>query len=176
MSRSDDIIRTRLHRRPFLPGSESRRIGFHGVFRARAAIRLKKRLNRESLESRCLLWRRLEAYQAIELSRPMERQGKIADPDTALYAVLRFARAADKARHATTGQRQDAVSVLLHSRLINADFCTSLSSPSSKWPGEQILYLPGTDRRRTSRSEAARALNACVKGYAGSGPHHGALG
>ena len=43
----------------------------------------------------------------------MERQGKAADPDKAMDAVLDQLEAADKARSQRSRQRQDAFSVFL---------------------------------------------------------------
>ena len=64
----------------------------------------------------CLLCDDEKAYQAyMNYLDAMERQGKAADPDKAMDAVLDQLEAADKdARQAgRPGQRQDAVSVLL---------------------------------------------------------------
>ena len=64
----------------------------------------------------CLLCDDEKAYQAyMNYLDAMERQGKAADPDKAIDAVLDQLEAADKARveAGRSGQRQDAVSVLL---------------------------------------------------------------
>ena len=64
----------------------------------------------------CLLCDDEKAYQAyMNYLDAMERQGKAADPDKAMDAVLDQLEAADKARAEARrpGQRQDAVSVLL---------------------------------------------------------------
>ena len=65
----------------------------------------------------CLLCDDEKAYQAyMNYLDAMERQGKAADPDKAIDAVLDALEAADKARQDVarrSGQRQDAVSVLL---------------------------------------------------------------
>ena len=65
----------------------------------------------------CLLCDDEKAYAAyMNYLDAMERQGKVADPDKAMDAVLDELEAADKASHKIArrpGQRQDAVSVLL---------------------------------------------------------------
>ena len=65
----------------------------------------------------CLLCDDEKAYQAyMNYLDAMERQGKVADPDKAMDAVLDQLEAADKAnavKQRRSGQRQDAVSVLL---------------------------------------------------------------
>ncbi len=64
----------------------------------------------------CLLCDDEKAYQAyMNYLDAMERQGKVADPDKAMDAVLDQLEAADKARarQGRPGQRQDPVSVLL---------------------------------------------------------------
>ena len=66
----------------------------------------------------CLLCDDEKAYAAyMNYLDAMERQGKAADPDKAVDAVLDALEAADKASAKTlarrSGQRQDAVSVLL---------------------------------------------------------------
>ena len=64
----------------------------------------------------CLLCDDEKAYQAyMNYLDAMERQGKVADPDKAMDAVLDQLEAADKAsaKRRRPGQRQDAVSVLL---------------------------------------------------------------
>ena len=64
----------------------------------------------------CLLCDDEKAYQAyMNYLDAMERQGKAADPDKAIDAVLDAARGGRQgARQARRpGQRQDAVSVLL---------------------------------------------------------------
>ena len=64
----------------------------------------------------CLLCDDEKAYQAyMNYLDAMERQGNNTDPDKAVNAVLDQLEAADKARSQAgrSGQRQDAVSVLL---------------------------------------------------------------
>ena len=64
----------------------------------------------------CLLCDDEKAYQAyMNYLDAMERQGKAADPDKAIDAVLDALEATDKARvrRGRSCQRQDAVSVLL---------------------------------------------------------------
>ena len=62
----------------------------------------------------CLLCDDEKAYQAyMNYLDAMERQGKAADPDKAMDAVLDQLEAADKARARRSRQRQDAFSVLL---------------------------------------------------------------
>ena len=64
----------------------------------------------------CLLCDDEKAYQAyMNYLDAMERQGKAADPDKAMDAVLDQLEAADKdaAQAERPRQRQDAVSVLL---------------------------------------------------------------
>ena len=63
----------------------------------------------------CLLCDDEKAYAAyMNYLDAMERQGKAADPDKAVDAVIDALEAADKARASgRPGQRQDAVSVLL---------------------------------------------------------------
>ena len=63
----------------------------------------------------CLLCDDEKAYQAyMNYLDAMERQGKAADPDKAMDAVLDQLEAADKARaNRRPRQRQDPVSVLL---------------------------------------------------------------
>ena len=64
----------------------------------------------------CMLCDDEKAYQAyMNYLDAMERQGKVADPDKAMDAVLDQLEAADKASSQArrSGQRQDAVSVLL---------------------------------------------------------------
>ncbi len=66
----------------------------------------------------CLLCDDEKAYAAyMNYLDAMERQGKAADPDKAIDAVLDQLEADNKANHADfarrPGQRQDAVAVLL---------------------------------------------------------------
>ena len=64
----------------------------------------------------CLLCDDEKAYQAyMNYLDAMERQGKAADPDKAMDAVLDQLEATDKTRpkHERPRQRQDAFSVLL---------------------------------------------------------------
>jgi len=64
----------------------------------------------------CLLCDDEKAYAAyMNYLDAMERQGKVADPDKAMDAVLDQLEAADKAnqKKRRPGQRQDAVSFLL---------------------------------------------------------------
>ena len=64
----------------------------------------------------CLLCDDEKAYQAyMNYLDAMERQGKAADPDKAMDAVLDPLEAADKdaPKRERSRQRQDAVSVLL---------------------------------------------------------------
>ena len=62
----------------------------------------------------CLLCDDEKAYQAyMNYLDAMERQGKAADPDKAMDAVLDQLEAADKAHAERPCQRQDAFSVLL---------------------------------------------------------------
>ena len=66
----------------------------------------------------CLLCDDEKAYQAyMNYLDAMERQGKIADPDKAMDAVLDSLEASRQSPHQARrpGQRQDAVSVLLQS-------------------------------------------------------------
>ena len=62
----------------------------------------------------CLLCDDEKAYQAyMNYLDAMERQGKAADPDKAMDAVLDQLEADDKTAPRRPGQRQDAVSLLL---------------------------------------------------------------
>ena len=63
----------------------------------------------------CLLCDDEKAYQAyMNYLDAMERQGKVADPDKAMDAVLDQLEASDKTRaKRRSRQRQDTVSVLL---------------------------------------------------------------
>ena len=99
---ADDIVRNApATRRPFLPGAEGRRI---------APIR------DEIGSPMCLLCDDEKAYQAyMNYLDAMERQGKAADPDKAMDAVLDALEADERTRPQAgrPGQRQDAFSVLL---------------------------------------------------------------
>ena len=62
----------------------------------------------------CLLCDDEKAYQAyMNYLDAMERQGKAADPDKAMDAVLDQLEAADRRASQRPRQRQDAFSVLL---------------------------------------------------------------
>ena len=94
---ADDDRRQRAgHRGPFLSGAESRRIT--SVFE-RSGCRFASRKRVKSGNPMCMLCDDEKAYEAyMNYLDAMERQGKAADPDKAMDAVLDQLEAADKAR------------------------------------------------------------------------------
>ena len=92
----------------------------------------------------CLLCDDEKAYQAyMNYLDAMERQGKAADPDKAMDAVLDQLEAADKAAAPYATIRPTTRRCLRSSaaRLINDRFDIADDRRGPKRPREQILYL-----------------------------------
>ena len=96
----------------------------------------------------CLLCDDEKAYQAyMNYLDAMERQGKAADPDKAMDAVLDQLEAADKAAPATTRPTTRRCLRSFAARSINDRSDIADDRRGQSRPCEQILYLAGTDRR-----------------------------
>ena len=125
----------------------------------------------------CLLCDDEKAYQAyMNYLDAMERQGKAADPDKAMDAVLDQLEAPTRRAPRTIPPTTRPCLRSSAARSINDRVDIDDDRRGQEWPREQVFYLARTDRRASGRDRGGARAQCLRAGDAGSGPRHGARG